>query len=127
MNNQDITGIGNDIIEIERIKKSIAHHGESFITRIFTTEEIIYCKKHKNPYPHYAGRFAAKEAVAKALGTGITAKIGWRDIAITNDKKGTPVVTLSLPLQETYNEITIHLSISHCKQYAIATAIITNS
>ena len=82
-----ILGIGVDIIEISRIQKAIERWGEGFLNHVFTPEEIAYAQKHKFPYPHFAGRFAAKEAVYKALGDP---QAGWKDIIVTNDEKGKP-------------------------------------
>ena len=80
-----ILGIGTDIIEIERIRQSIDNHGYRLISRIFTPKEQDYCLKHKDPIPHFAARFSAKEAIVKALGTGFTEHITWQDIEITKD------------------------------------------
>ncbi len=119
--NNIIEGIGTDIIEIERIKKSIEHHKDTFINRIFTSRERKYCEKFKNPYPHFAVRFAAKEAVAKALGTGINSKVNWLDIEICNEESGKPYV-----IYKKSNSKNIFLSISHSEKYAVAFAVITN-
>lgn len=115
-----ILGLGNDIIEIERIQKSIDHFGDHFLDRLFTKKEQAYCKKHKNPEIRFAGRFAAKEAISKALGTGIGSKISWLDLEILNDKTGKPIVSF---LKEGFDEGEIHLAISHCKNFASAVAI----
>lgn len=119
-----IRGLGNDIIEIARIEQSIARHGDRFLERLFSPEEQRYCGKHKNSATHFAGRFAAKEAIAKALGTGFRRELGWRDIVITNDSLGKPIVTLSESAAIQFNSPTIHLTISHCKNYASAVAIV---
>ena len=112
-----IIGTGIDIIEIERIKVSIEKFGDNFIKHIFTDAEIAYVKKYKNPAQHYAARFAAKEAVYKALGNS---KISWKDIAIYNDKDGRPFCRV-LKLKSKYK---IHISLSHSRHYAAASAIV---
>ena len=114
---------GTDIIEIERIKNSIEDPktGKTFIERVFTPEEIIYCESKKNQkYQHYAARFAAKEAAFKALSEQIKDKysITWKDIQIINDEQGRPQLKiLKVNLDNIEN---IDLSISHCKEYAVA-------
>src|SRR5271155_5534584 len=95
-----ILGIGNDIIEVERIRKSIDTHGLRLLTRLFTTKEQDYCLKYKDPVPHFAGRFSAKEAVVKALGTGFGEHVSWLDIEILNDTLGKPHVFFSPQLLE---------------------------
>ena len=112
-----ISGIGNDIIEIERIEQSIEKHGQRFLDRMFTPKEQEYCLSHKNSAQHFAGRFAAKEAIAKALGTGFREGTAWCDIEILNDPLGKPIVILK------NFDANVMLSISHCKNYATAMAI----
>lgn len=85
-----ILGLGIDLIEIARVQKSIDRFGNHFIDRVFLPTEIEYCKKMKSPARHYAARFAAKEAVAKAFGTGIGPLIGWKDIEIRCHESGQP-------------------------------------
>jgi holo-[acyl-carrier protein] synthase len=118
-----LLGIGNDIIEIERIRSSLETHGLRFISKLFTTEEQDYCLKYKDPVPHFAGRFAAKEAVVKALGTGFGAHASWLDVIITNDSAGKPVVRFSENLKVDVLNTSVFVSISHCKLYVTAVAI----
>lgn len=118
-----INGIGTDIIEIERIERIIERYGTRFLDRIFTAEEQAYCLRHKESARHFAGRFAGKEAVVKALGTGITEGTGWLDIEILNDPQGKPMVLLSNRLREEHSHPKIHLTISHCRAYATAFAV----
>ena len=107
--------IGTDIIEINRIKKALKN--EKFIKRIYTENEIKYCEeKGVQKYQSYAGKFSAKEAVYKALNTKIDS-FKWTDIEILNDENGKPYVNLNIKVDK-INEIEI--SISHCKDYAIA-------
>lgn len=119
-----VRGVGIDIIEIDRIKDSIERHHDHFVNRIFTMKEQEYCLLHKNSWVYFAGRFVAKEAVVKALGTGFRDGISWLDIEILNDSLGKPCVYLSESIHQTFNTPQILLSISHCRQYAAATAIL---
>ena len=116
---------GTDIIEISRIKKSIEDTDGKFIERVFTPKEIEYCeKKNTQKYQHYAARFAAKEAVFKAISCKLENKveISWQDIEILNDNTGRPYVKI---LNSNLNNITnIDISLSHCKEYAIANVVI---
>jgi holo-[acyl-carrier protein] synthase len=121
----DIQGVGTDIIEIERIKGAIVRHGNHFLDRLFTEREKIYCMRYRDFAPHFAGRFAAKEAVLKALGTGLSHKIAWKEIEVLNDKQGKPEVHLSTRLRSVRPVKYVWISISHCETYATATAILT--
>jgi len=116
-----IHGIGTDIIEVKRIEQSIGRYKQRFLDRVFTAKEQTYCQRHKDSSRHFAGRFAAKEAVAKAIGTGLSEGIGWLDIEISNDIKGRPVVRLS-PKLVFFTPPIIHVSISHSRDYAVAFA-----
>lgn len=122
-NKQCIRGIGNDILAIARLRESIERQGEPFLNRLFTPSELDYCRKFDDPVPHFAGRFAAKEAIVKAFGTGFGKKIQWHDIEILNDEAGKPIVCLSQPLQEEFDHPLILVSISHCIEYAASVAI----
>lgn len=117
---------GTDIIEISRIKESIENIGENFKNKIYTQKEIDYCENRKNAkYQHYAGRFAAKEAVFKAVSDLLTDKfeISWKDAEILNDENGKPRVKIfNQKLQEQVEDIDI--SISHCKEYAVASVVV---
>lgn len=116
---------GTDIIEIERVKKSIEELGDRFINKVFTQKEIEYCESKKiQKYQHYAARFAAKEAAFKAISESLDDKyaISWKDIEIVNDKNGRP--SLSIKLIDISKIEGIDLSISHCKNYASANVVI---
>jgi holo-[acyl-carrier protein] synthase len=126
MSQDNILGVGNDILEIDRIRKSIQAHGQRFLDRIFTKKEQAYCLNHQDAAPRFAGRFAAKEAIAKALGTGFGDALSWLDIEILADGSGRPIATFSEKLQKQFHNPRIHLSISHCKLYALATAILSS-
>lgn len=115
-------GLGSDIIEISRIKKAYDKYGVKFLDKIFTKKEQEYCLNFKFPEERLAARFAAKEAVAKALGTGFGSKLSFLDIEILNLPNGKPEVILSSKLNFIYE--TIHISLSHCKEYALAVVCI---
>jgi len=116
---------GTDIIEVGRIKKSIERSGENFLKLIYTPDEIKYCESKKmSKYYHYAGRFAAKEAIYKAVSGLLKDKfdISWQNAQVINDKNGNPKVEFrNIKLDKIKN---IDISISHCKEYAVATVII---
>jgi holo-[acyl-carrier protein] synthase len=116
-------GIGNDIVEIERIRGSISRYGQHFLNRLFTQEEQDYCYTFQDPIPHFAGRFAAKEAIAKALGTGFGAHFSWHDVEIINDALGKPIVKMHSKAAEKFNHPQILISISHSQTHAIAIAL----
>ncbi|MDR2706389.1 MAG: holo-ACP synthase [Planctomycetaceae bacterium] len=121
----DIIGIGTDIIECERIDRMIQRHGNHFVDRVFTKQEIHYCTDRKSSDQHFAGRWAAKEAVLKALGTGWISGIAWTDVEVLNENTGKPQIKLHGGAKKiaTEKKITeIHISISHCKSHAIAFA-----
>lgn len=117
-----IRGIGTDIIEVSRIKADIQKHGQKFLDKVYTKEEQAYCLAFRESGRNFAGRFAAKEAVVKALGTGLVG-LNWLDIEILNDPQGKPYLVLSDILKSNFGNPVIHLSISHCHEYATATAI----
>ena len=121
-----ILGLGTDLVEVARIEQSIARHGERFLRRVFTENEIAYCAAMKTPAPFYAARFAAKEAVAKALGTGLGAACGWLDIEVRRRASGEPFVVLYDAAADTAQRLgitTVLLSLSHTEHYATAQAI----
>src|SRR5688572_4562129 len=90
-----IVGIGSDIAEVHRLREAIARHGERFLRRVFTEQEIQYCQSHRNTEERFAARFAAKEAAMKALGTGWRRGITWRDIEVCNAPNGKPTLILT--------------------------------
>jgi holo-[acyl-carrier protein] synthase len=122
----EIVGIGTDIVECVRIGRMIEQHGELFLTRVYTSREIRYCQARKHSTEHFAGRWAAKEAILKCLGTGWRRGICWTDLEVRNDPGGQPKLhicgaardqALSLQISD------ILITISHCRAYATATAI----
>ncbi len=122
----EILGIGTDIIECPRIGKMIEHHGELFLRRVYTEREIRHCQARKHAIEHFAGRWAAKEAILKALGTGHSRGITWTNIEVRNGTDGRPVVMVCGRARETALErgiADILVSISHCRTYATAYAM----
>jgi holo-[acyl-carrier protein] synthase len=122
----EIMGIGTDIIECPRIGKMIETHGELFLRRIYTDREIRYCQSRKHAIEHFAGRWAAKEAILKALGTGRSRGIAWTNIEVRNGHDGQPRVLVCGAARETARERGIGdilISISHCRTYATAYAL----
>ena len=122
-----ILGTGIDIIEVARIAASFEKFGERFVNRILLPDEIAYCLLHRRPAPFLAARFAGKEAVSKAFGTGIGAQLGWRDIEIRRRESGEPFVVLHGKGQELFESRgakKLHISLSHTENYAAATAIL---
>ena len=116
---------GTDIIEIDRIKESIERSKEKFLNIIYTEEEIKYCESKKgSKYYHYAGRFAAKEAIFKAVSSLLKDRfeLSWKNAQIINDKNGNPQIEF---MDIKINNIqSIDISISHCKEYAVATVVV---
>ena len=122
-----ILGTGIDIIEVARIRASYDKFGERFLKRILKPAEIAYCLSHKNPAPHLAVRFAAKEAISKSFGTGIGRQLGWQDMEIGRKESGEPFVILhdkGRKLLEQRGANKIHVSLSHTENYAAAMAIL---
>jgi holo-[acyl-carrier protein] synthase len=121
-----IIGIGTDITECLRIAQMIERHGELFISRVYTPDEIQYCQSRKQSTQHFAGRWAAKEAVLKAVGTGWRRGISWRDVEIRNLLGGKPIVALYGGVRDVADELGIGqilVSISHCRSHATAYAL----
>ena len=122
-----ILGVGIDIIEVARIKASYEKFGERFVSRILHADEIAYCLSHKNPAPFLAVRFAAKEAISKAFGTGICAQLGWQDMEIRRKKSGEPFVVLHGKGKELFasrGAKQLLISLSHTQNYAAVTAVL---
>ncbi len=122
----EIVGIGTDIIECPRIGKMIENHGELFLRRVYTDREIRYCQAKKHAIEHFAGRWAAKEAILKAIGTGHSRGIAWTDVEVRNGHDGRPQVMVCGAARETAKQRGIGdilISISHCRTYATAYAI----
>ena len=121
-----IIGIGTDIVEIERIRTMIERHGDHFLNRCFTPDEIEYSNRHRDAAVRFSGRWAAKEAVVKVLGTGFVQGITFHDIEVVSLHTGQPTVQLSgeaLQISRLLKIDEIKLTISHARHYATATAI----
>jgi len=122
-----ILGTGIDIIEVKRIAASYEKFGERFVNRILLPDEIAYCRSHKDPAPFLAARFAAKEAISKAFGTGIGAALGWQDMEIRRKESGEPYVVLhgkGEELFKAHKAKRLLVSLSHTQNYAAVTAIL---
>jgi len=122
-----ILGIGIDIIEVARIQASYERFGDRFLNRILHPNEIAYCLSHKAPGPFLAARFAAKEAISKAFGTGIGAQLGWQDMEVGRKESGEPFVILheaGLKLLQARAAQAVLISLSHTQAHAAAVAIL---
>ncbi|MBE6111989.1 MAG: holo-ACP synthase [Peptococcaceae bacterium] len=120
-----IAGVGTDLVEIARIQNAIEKNPH-FMERVYTKEEIAYCQRKKNPWQSFAARFAAKEAVSKAFGTGI-GPVGLTEIEIRNKSNGQPEVVLhgkAQAMADSRNIQRVHVSLSHSETYAMATAVL---
>jgi len=125
-----IVGLGLDIAEIDRIEEAIGRHGVAIIERLFTPKEAAYCESHRNKFEHYAGRFAAKEAAMKALGTGWRAGVRWRDIEVVREPSGKPTLQLQGAARERADKMgvkNISLTITHSGNLALAAVIFENA
>lgn len=124
-----IIGLGLDIAEIDRIEAAITRHGAAIIERLFTPREVAYCESHRNKFERYAGRFAAKEAAMKALGTGWRAGVRWRDIEVIRELSGKPTLELQGVARERASKMgvkNISLTITHSGNLALAEVIFEN-
>jgi holo-[acyl-carrier protein] synthase len=121
-----VVGIGTDLIEIARIQQSIARFGDRFLRRVFTPGEIAYCQCKKNAAESFAARFAAKEAGAKALGTGISQGISWLELEVARQPGGRPTLHLSGRAAQRARQLgvaTVSLSLTHSKDIALAVVV----
>ena len=123
-----VIGLGIDTIEIARIREALERRsGQRFEHRVFLPAEIAYCRSMSDPYPHFAARFAAKEAGMKALGTGWTAEVFWKGIEIIKDEKGKPLLQFNgktAEFAESFGVASGHVSLSHDRERAVATVIL---
>jgi holo-[acyl-carrier protein] synthase len=122
-----ILGTGIDIVETGRIRESLEKFGDRFLNRCFLPDEIAYCKAMKFPELHLAARFAAKESISKAFGTGIGQKLGWKDMEIRKRDSGEPYCVLhgkGLDLAEQRGVEEVFVSLTHCREYGAAHAVI---
>ncbi len=121
-----IYGIGIDVVEVDRIEGAIERQGAVFVEKIFTEKERAYCERQRRPAMHYAARFAAKEAIAKALGTGICKDLGWLDIEVMREKNGAPKAKFTERVEKHFQKIgisRIQISLTHARDYAAANAV----
>ncbi len=124
---QGVIGVGTDIVEVERIERALERHGERFMKRVFTQEEVDYCTGMARPGPHFAARFAAKEAVSKCFGTGIGAEFGWTSLSVRKGARGEPFAVLDEQgnaLLQRVGGSAVLISLSHTKTLATAFAVI---
>jgi holo-[acyl-carrier protein] synthase len=122
-----VVGIGVDLVEVARIEHSLERFGERFLHRVFTAGEIEYCQSMKFPARHFAARFAAKEAVSKAFGTGIGKAMGWKDIDVHRKPSGEPFVVLEGGAKQLAAERgipAVWISLSHTEHHAVATIVL---
>ncbi len=122
-----ILGIGTDIIEVARIEKLLRDKPDEFLARVFTPAEIDYCASKARPAVHYAGRFAAKEAFMKALGTGWAKGVGFGEIGVLNNQEGKPALHIAGEAKKMLDGLgtsCLWLSLSHTREHATATVVI---
>ncbi len=125
-----VFGIGIDVVENARIADLIRGHGQRFLDRVYQPGEIEYCQSMRDPAPHFAARFAAKEAITKAFGTGFAQRISWRDIEVRRKASGEPFVVLhagAAELAKRLNIETVLVSLSYSQAYAVANALLLKS
>jgi holo-[acyl-carrier protein] synthase len=122
-----IFGIGIDVVENARVADAIRRHGDRFIEKIYQASEAEYCRKMKDPAPHFAVRFAAKEAVSKAFGTGFAGQFKWKDIEVRRKDTGEPFIVLhdgAAELAKRLGIASVLISLSHSQDYAVANALV---
>lgn len=122
-----VLGLGTDLIETRRVQESIDRFGERFLQRIFTAGEIAYCTRKKNAAESFAARFAAKEAGAKALGTGISRGVSWKEFDVRREVSGRPTLHLSgraAELAQAMGVRKIQLSLTHSRELAMAVVVL---
>jgi holo-[acyl-carrier protein] synthase len=119
-----VQGIGVDVVDVKRMKIALDAWGAKLIKKMFTEMEVAYCQSKKKPHEHFAARFAAKEAVSKAMKTGWSGKFRWRDVEISNDPSGAPKVILHDFVAEELAQCQVHISLSHTENTVVAFAII---
>ncbi len=122
-----IESVGIDLVETQRIKLAMDRYGERFTNRVFTPWEIEYCLSKINPALSFAGRFAVKEAVFKAIGTGFAEGVKWTSVEVVNDRRGQPQVRLGSGIRNHIGSKKIIISLSHTNEYAVASAILVSN
>jgi holo-[acyl-carrier protein] synthase len=116
--------VGLDLVEVHRISRLAQDWGDRFTRRLFTEGEIAFCERMKNRYQSYAGRFSAKEALLKAIGTGLSHGARWKDIEVIDDGRSSPQFFLSGVVKELVGGREVSLSISHTEEYAAAVVVL---
>jgi holo-[acyl-carrier protein] synthase len=122
----DVVGIGVDIIELSRIRGALERYGDRFQRRVFAASELVDAREWRDPVPFLAGRFAAKEAVLKALGSGLAGGIEWTDVVLVRGARGAPTVRLEGAAREraaAIGAVQLLVSLSHARDYAVAQAL----
>ena len=122
-----ILGVGLDLVEVERFERDVTRHGDGFLEELFSPREIAYCQGMRWPYPFYAARFAAREALFKALGTGRDGSMSWHDAEVHREASGKPFLVLSgetRRVAEGMGVTRVHLSLTHTEGYAGATVVL---
>jgi holo-[acyl-carrier protein] synthase len=122
-----VKGIGVDVVQVQRLIASLERFGEKMERRLFTEAELAYCRRHKDPVPHLAARFAAKEALSKAIGTGMSGGVGWKQVEVVQPGGHQPTLKLSGKALERFESLgctSSHLSLTHDGGFAIACVVI---
>lgn len=119
-----VFGVGTDIVKVARIRAAFERHPERFRDRVFTRPEVEFCETLADKFPSYAGRFAAKEAFSKALGTGLRGAISWTEITVLDNEKSRPGISVTGKAATILGPRRVHLSISHLDDYATAIVVI---
>ncbi len=122
-----ILGVGIDIVDIRRMRIALERQGDRFIQRVFTPGEQGYCRAHRDPIPYFAARFAAKEALFKALGTGWSQGLTWQDVEVLRSNGGAPSLELAgkaLEMSGRLGARAVHVSLSHSEEAAVALVIL---
>ncbi|MFZ1976767.1 MAG: holo-ACP synthase [Bacteroidota bacterium] len=120
----NIAGIGVDVVDVPRMKEVLEKQGDHFYKKIFSDMEVTYCRTRKRPYMHFAARFAAKEAVAKAMRTGWSGSFRWKDISVVNDSFGAPHILLTGEVAIALEKCNVHLSLSHTDNTVVAFVVL---
>ncbi len=123
-----VRGVGTDIIECERIGRVLERQGDRFLKRVFTDQEQAYCMKMKNPVPHLAARFAAKEAVSKCFTTGIGESLGWKSVEVIKGEREQPIIRLDEKGRDLLRKVggtDVLVSLAHTENYGLAYAVLT--
>ncbi|MBM3790648.1 MAG: holo-ACP synthase [Acidobacteria bacterium] len=122
-----IIGVGVDIVDIRRMRRALERQDERFVRRLFTPAEAEFCRRHHDPVPYFAVRFAAKEALFKALGTGWSGGVSWLEVEVTREEQQAPSMTLTGKAEELSRSLgarTVHVSLSHSDESAVAIVIL---